>query len=70
MQNKILHDKLAELFSQIIEIILMHASNRGGLSFHQETNWISNNNKHYYMKVFPVIFWQPVISELESIFKN
>ncbi|WP_235590485.1 HEPN domain-containing protein [Leptospira borgpetersenii] len=69
MQNEKLKEKLAELLSQIIEIIENSASNLG-LPIYQETNWFSDNGRHYYRRTFRKILWQPVINELDNIFKK
>ncbi|UZN08165.1 HEPN domain-containing protein [Leptospira santarosai] len=69
MKNKVLHNKLAELISQIIEIIENTASNHG-LPIYQETDWFSDDGRHYYRRSFRKILWQPVLNELGNIFEK
>ncbi|WP_230457451.1 HEPN domain-containing protein [Leptospira santarosai] len=69
MQNKNLHDKLAELISQIMEIINLAASERG-LPVYHESEWISNDNRHYHRQIIRKILWQSVITEMDEILKK
>ncbi|WP_235596282.1 HEPN domain-containing protein [Leptospira weilii] len=69
MRNNQLHRNLAELLSEIIDIIVEKATNRP-LPTYQETEWYGSEERHYYRHSYLRIFWKPVISELNDEFKK
>lgn len=69
MQSKNLHDNLANLISQIFELIEKAAIGHK-LPLYQDTHWLSDDGRHYYRRTYQKILWQLVINKMENIFKK
>ncbi|AVV78758.1 Uncharacterized protein XB15_00969 [Leptospira santarosai] len=69
MYNKLLHDKLAELLSDIIGLI-NHTVSNTNLPIYHETTWVSLDGRHYDRQTNRSLLWYIVIAEIEGNYKK